>query len=509
MRRLIVPLGVLLAVSAAPAAAQTPAGCATHGLTVTPTWDTGKGRIGLPSAVKVRVTQSGVNVCDVSGVTIKVALPSANGQPSATTAPLVDAAAYPHNMAPATLSSQPWIVALNPGVTQAFAKVSWSGTVRDNPVGSGVSGESTVALPIVAPKLGFTVTADPATGSAPLNVTYRFALTNQGTPPADPLTSVALAHPNCTPVRQSGDTNANNALDAGETWSYTCTQRFDSPIEYTSVSHATAISASDGRGVSAPPANTVVKVPAASTPHGRLTLATVADPASGFAPLTVAYTYTVRNEGTGPVKDVTVTAAGCSPTTTAANVPLEAGATRTFTCSRVFGELGTFTVGAIGSGIDLASGLAVNTGQVRTDVTTTAVAAASPTPVATASPEPDLDATPVPTRRRAATISALAGKRKVAKATRKVTIATIACPAGATCSISAPKTAKLKLGKKTYTLAVTAAKRLAGSRKLNVTLTLSRAAYAKLKSGTVSVKVSATATGASTTSMTVKANITR
>ena len=57
------------------------------------------------------------------------------------------------------------------------------------------------------------------------------------------------------------------------------------------------------------------------------------------------------------------------------------------------------------------------------------------------------------------------------------------------------------------TLTVAAAKTLAGGKKLNVGLTLPTAAYKKLKgkTATVTLKVSATATGASTTTLAVKA----
>ena len=58
---------------------------------------------------------------------------------------------------------------------------------------------------------------------------------------------------------------------------------------------------------------------------------------------------------------------------------------------------------------------------------------------------------------------------------------------------------------------MSAAKTLAGGKKLNVGLTLPKKAYAKLKGKTarVSVKVTATATGATPTTLTVRATIKR
>ena len=198
---------------------------------------------------------------------------------------------------------------------------------------------------------------------------------------------MALAHPYCAPVYGSGDTDGDDAIDAAETWRYACTHRFATPGEFTATSTATAISASDGRGVIATPVNTLVRA-VAGEPLGALTLTTVAAPATGFAPLGVTYTYTVRNTGTGAVRDVTVVDGGCPPvTTTEGATPLGAGQTRTFTCSRLFETVGTFSADALASGIDEFTLRRVSSAQITTDVATTAAPAASP--VATTSPAPD------------------------------------------------------------------------------------------------------------------------
>lgn len=102
-----------------------------------------------------------------------------------------------------------------------------------------------------------------------------------------------------------------------------------------------------------------------------------------------------------------------------------------------------------------------------------------------------------------ATLSALAGKRKVSR-TRTVDLATLTCPVGAACAITAPKTATVKIAGKRYKVTVT--KR--GSR---LGLKLTKAAYTKLKgrTGTVSLTIGATATGASPTSLKVTATLRR
>ena len=391
MRKLLVLIGLLFVLPAAPASAQSPAGCTANRLDVSATWSPAKGRLGLASTLSVSVAQTGAGACDVSGVTIRVALPGVDGQPSAASTVVAAGANFPAGMPSITVATLPWVVALNPGVTVATARVDVVGTLRDTPIGSPLTVSELQGVPIAAPKLGFTVAAEPATGTAPLDVTYRFALTNQGEP-ADPLTAVALAHPYCTPVLGSGDSDGDAAIDAAETWRYACTHRFATPGDYTSTSNATAISTSDDRPVSAASVNTLVRA-IAGEPLGALTLTTVASPTSGFAPLGVTYTYTVRNTGTGAVREVTVADGGCSPVaTTGGATPLAAAQTRTYTCSRLFDTVGTFSADAFATGIDEFTLRRVNSAQITTDVTTAAAPAATPVP--TASPDPSLSARP-------------------------------------------------------------------------------------------------------------------
>lgn len=69
----------------------------------------------------------------------------------------------------------------------------------------------------------FSKTANPATGVPPLTVVYTYKLDNtQGT---NPLSSVSISDDQCSPVTQTGgDANNNQALDIGETWTFTCTK---------------------------------------------------------------------------------------------------------------------------------------------------------------------------------------------------------------------------------------------------------------------------------------------
>jgi hypothetical protein len=137
-------------------------------------------------------------------------------------------------------------------------------------------------------------------------------------------------------------------------------------------------------------------------------------------------------------------------------------------------------------------------GNVGAAVTRTwSVAAPAPGPAASADDQPE------PPRGKPALFSTFAGKRKVGR-NRTVVIATIACPAGATCAVTAPKTTTVKIAGKRYTVKVTKTKTRVG-------LELTKAAYARLKgrTGSATVRVSATATGASTTRLTVSSTLSR
>ena len=399
MRRLLLLVCFVFLLDAAPAAAQSPAGCVSSGFNVEPSWSQAKVRAGQGVTLKVVASQPGGTACDMTATTVTLAMPGTNGDPSATATSLAENASYPYNMAPTTLGQVPYTVPANPSFAQAKARVTVSGLVMNKPGGSAFTTTREVALPIVAPKLGLAITADPATGTVPLTVVYHFTLTNLGAP-ADPLGSVQLAHQYCTPAYESGDTTPDNAIGATETWRYSCTRVFGAVGTYSATSGAAAISSSDGGGVEATPVTTVVSVVAPSQSAGHLTLMTLASPASGFAPLSVLYNYSVRNDSSAsvPISNLTVVDAGCSPVTTlAANIPLAVGASRVFNCSRVFGSVGTFGSGAIASGTDATTGLTVSSAQVSTEITTVAApaATASPTPVAT--PGPVVGAAPTPT----------------------------------------------------------------------------------------------------------------
>ena len=282
--------------------------------------------------------------------------------------------------------------------------------MHDAPVNHSADISKTLGTTIVEPKIGLTVTPDPATGPAPLTVTYHFALTNQSNPPVA-LTSPAVTFQLCgsPPVYASGDTDADGSIGGSETWDLTCTRQFATAGEYTATTAVSATSAAGGGPVIAnAPATTVKATAPVSTAH--LTLTKAATPTTGFAPLSVTYTYTVLNDGPStPIAGITVTDAGCDPVTPSEpDTPLAAGASRIFTCQKVYSAAGTYLSGALASGTDTVTNTLVNSAEVSAEVTAslppdpepTATALPSqptptPTPIATATAEP----TPTPSTR--------------------------------------------------------------------------------------------------------------
>ena len=87
---------------------------------------------------------------------------------------------------------------------------------------------ATVTYTDVAPAIDVVKTASPTSvsegGVGSQAVTYTYAVTNTSPAAAsDPLSGVTLADTDGTPTFVGGDTNSDNLLEAGETWTYTLT----------------------------------------------------------------------------------------------------------------------------------------------------------------------------------------------------------------------------------------------------------------------------------------------
>ncbi len=101
-----------------------------------------------------------------------------------------------------------------------------------------------------------TKTPSPASGCAPLDVTYTYSELNNG---QDLLSNVTLTDDLCSPVNPTlkadllhniGDANDNLDLDPGETWTFTCSHTFNTAGTFTN--HATSNATDVVTGTAAP-----------------------------------------------------------------------------------------------------------------------------------------------------------------------------------------------------------------------------------------------------------------
>lgn len=159
---------------------------------------------------------------------------------------------------------------------------------------------------IVPPLIDMVKTASPlALPAGPGTVVYTYALRNAGTVP---VTDVTIIGDTCSPIiLASGDTNANKKLEVNETWVHTCTQTLSKTHTNTAVATgwANGISAIDIASATVvvgasivPPLIHVEKVPSVfilSAPGGA-----------------VIYRYIVKNPGTAPLSDVSITDDKCT-----------------------------------------------------------------------------------------------------------------------------------------------------------------------------------------------------
>ncbi|HEX2850154.1 MAG TPA: hypothetical protein VHN98_06365 [Acidimicrobiales bacterium] len=181
------------------------------------------------------------------------------------------------------------------------------------------------ALPLIA------ITKSPSTPA--LNhgggVTYTYTVTTPGT---EPLAGVVVTDDKCAPVtRSGGDTDGDNLLDPGETWTFTCT----STLAATTTNTATVTGTDATGNVASATAKATVTV---VTPA--LTIDKTANPTSVNPGDTVTYTYVVRNTGDDALSNVVVNDDKCAPVTyqggdTDGDGKLDTNEAWTYTCSQV------------------------------------------------------------------------------------------------------------------------------------------------------------------------------
>lgn len=264
-------LGLLVEVAAlGPVAAdQRPAGCNGNNLAVDVSSDRTVVRNG--DVITYTLTVSNLSTpaaraCDVTGATVALTLPAADGSPSGETLTLATDQNYPAGTPHTVVGTRTYTVAVNSGVDTVTARASTPGTLHRAPSDDAVTIIKTLSTTVTEPAATLVKVAVPVTGQAPLSVTYTYTLTN-ASPTGSAIREVSLVDDNCSPVsRTGGDANANNVLEVTETWTFTCTRSFTAAGTFPNVSTATGTDDVDSRPVPIAPARASVTVTAAPTP---------------------------------------------------------------------------------------------------------------------------------------------------------------------------------------------------------------------------------------------------
>jgi large repetitive protein len=256
-------LGVLGAFGAAPAVAdQVPPGCSSNSLDLTVTKDRTLVRNGDRTNYTVIVANQGLGACNLTGVTVTLTLPAANGTSTGETVTLASNVDYPAGTAPIVLGVVPYTVALDPGVTDAIAEARAAGTLHDAPIDHAAQIIKTLGTTVTQPHLTLTETAAPTEGQAPLPTTITYTLTNDSSTNA-PIASPSVSDEVCAPITfTGGDANANGVLDVGESWTYNCAATLRTAGVVTSTATATGTNTIDNLPVQAAPSSASITVTA-------------------------------------------------------------------------------------------------------------------------------------------------------------------------------------------------------------------------------------------------------
>ena len=246
--------------------------------------------------------------------------------------------------------------------------------------GTSVEGndDAVVTVEDVLPGIQVVKTASPTVVRVGDPVTYTYAVT---TTTSESLADVEVDDDKCAPVTfVGGDTDGDDLLDPGETWTFRCTANL--AVDTTNVGTATG---NDDEGNPATDDDTeTVDVLNPAVAVDKTADRTTAEPGQA-----ITYTYVVSNPGDDPLEPVVLADDKCSPVTfvsgdTDGDGALDPGETWRYTC--------VATAGAVGSLVNVAT--VTGTPTVGPDVTakdtaTVAVEAAVVLPAfIPAAPEP-------------------------------------------------------------------------------------------------------------------------
>src|SRR4051794_11971197 len=209
-------------------------------------------RNGDPISIVAKVSNDAPGACDVTDATLKIAFPNADGTPGATEQVVGTGIDLPAGTTPKALPAVEGTVNFDPAVFQGNVKATLTGTFHW--IGTHTPDAFLVGLeqPIVVthPHAKIKVTPVQTLGQ----VTYKYAVENDSAHDphpgaADPnIFDIALTDDRCGPIpaAHAGDTNMDDVMEPGETWTYQCTTTLPAGTFTNHVSLA-ASSTRDGR----------------------------------------------------------------------------------------------------------------------------------------------------------------------------------------------------------------------------------------------------------------------
>lgn len=138
----------------------------------------------LTYSVTVSNLSDGPNIaCEITNASIDVRLPAADGSPTGATVNLGTGLTFASGMAITFVGSTPYVVNVNPGVTDIVAEVTASGTLHDAPVDHSALIVKTVGTSIVVSPAALAAAAAQNAATAAQAAAALPRLPNTGTAP--------------------------------------------------------------------------------------------------------------------------------------------------------------------------------------------------------------------------------------------------------------------------------------------------------------------------------------
>jgi hypothetical protein len=279
-------LGTLL-LPAPSGADQNPPNCNQNNLAL----DIGRDKLIVRNGDTINYTISASNLdspqgpaCNLTGTTFVFIAPAADGTPNGARTVLRSNVDFPAGTTRTVLGTVPYVVAVNPGVTDTVAEATATGTLHDAPVNHLAQVVKTLGSTVTQPHTTLGVSVTVTGTSPPYTAQYTYIERNDSTTAA-PMTSVALSDDQCAPITYvSGDLDNDHILQPGESWVFTCKKTITRAGAF--VSHVTAggVDSADSRAAPAESAQVTTTVTAATSVRGTFVLP-VTGPSLPLAPL--------------------------------------------------------------------------------------------------------------------------------------------------------------------------------------------------------------------------------